>query len=434
MGNQFENEDALRSDLHGLAIRIPGTESEVRLYGFAKVSSYYDLSGRNQTDAPPPQFIPLNNSAADQQGGELAVTARFSRIGVDTRSLTDWGTLETRIEGDFAGGAPTSTNAVFRLRQAWAELGTANFRVLAGQANSVWNEGIYETIVDATNLNQSFTRQAQIRATGRLAPGLTGMISLEAPETQFTSVAGVFNPGTNFTGGASPAFNTAPDLVGRLSYANDGLIADVRGLVRRLSVRTAGTAAPPPNASMNATGWGVAGHVRMPMRWIWDGFGADEVIGMAYYGEGIGRYFGGNTTGQDALSNIGLPGVISPSLDPLPTYGVAVSYRRFWAPQLRSNVAYAYSWQDYPSYALNFVPGSPSALGLNRDMQQVFANLIWSPFGAIRNGVFGSGAVDVGLEYILTRRDLFGGSSAAGSVGAGLGITNRIVGVVVGRF
>lgn len=185
---------------------------------------------------------------------------------------------------------------------------------------------------------------------------------------------------------------------------------------------------------MNATGWGVAGHVRMPMRWIWEGFGADEVIGMAYYGEGIGRYFAGNTTGQDALSNIGLPGVVGGSLDPLPTYGVAVSYRRFWAPQLRSNVAYAYSRQDYPSYALNFVPGSPSALGLNRDMQQFFANLIWSPFGQIRNGVFGSGFMDVGLEYILTRRDLFGGSAAAGPVGAGLGITNRIVGVVVGRF
>ncbi|MFL5284042.1 MAG: hypothetical protein ACJ8AW_24370 [Rhodopila sp.] len=67
-------------------------------------------------------------------------------------------------------------------------------------------------------------------------------------------------------------------------------------------------------------------------------------------------------------------------------------------------------------------------------MQQVFVNLIWSPFGEIRNGVFGAGFMDVGLEYILTRRDLFGGSAAAGSVGAGLGITNRIVGVVVGRF
>ena len=142
----------------------------MRLYGFAKLSGWTDLNGRNQTDAPTAQTIPLNNSAADMQGGDFGMTARFSRIGVDTRTLTSWGTLETRIEGDFGGGSPTSSNAVFRLRQAWAELGTEQFRVLIGQANSLWNEGVFETLIDATNLNQSFVRQAQVRATGRLGP------------------------------------------------------------------------------------------------------------------------------------------------------------------------------------------------------------------------------------------------------------------------
>ena len=133
MGNQFSNEDALRSDLPGLSIRIPGTDSQVRLYGFAKLSAWTDLNGRNQTDAPTAQTIPLNNSPADMQGGDFGMTARFSRIGVDTRTLTSWGTLETRIEGDFGGGSPTSSNAVFRLRQAWAELGTKEFRVLSAR-------------------------------------------------------------------------------------------------------------------------------------------------------------------------------------------------------------------------------------------------------------------------------------------------------------
>jgi hypothetical protein len=116
-----------------------------------------------------------------------------------------------------------------------------------------------------------------------------------------------------------------------------------------LSVRTSGTPASPPSLNLNATGWGLAAHVALPMRWIWDGFGTDQLIGMAYYGQGVGRYFAGNTFGQDALSNIGLQGVIGGSLDPLPTYGVIAAYRRFWTPQLRSNVSYAYSRQDYPS-------------------------------------------------------------------------------------
>ena len=79
MGNQFSNEDALRSDLPGMSIRIPGTDTQVRLYGFAKLSGYYDLNGRNQTDAPTPQTIPLNDSPADMQGGDFGMTARFSR-------------------------------------------------------------------------------------------------------------------------------------------------------------------------------------------------------------------------------------------------------------------------------------------------------------------------------------------------------------------
>jgi hypothetical protein len=435
MGNQFENEDALRSDLPGVAIRIPGTDTQVRLYGFAKLSSYYDVSGRNQTDAPPAQTIPLNNSAADAQGGEFGMTARFSRFGLDTRTLTDWGTLETRVEGDFGGGQPTSTNAVFRLRQAWAELGDESFRVLFGQANSLWNEGIFETLIDATNLNQSFVRQAQVRATGRLAPGLTGMVSLEAPETQYTAVTGVFNASSTLNGGATPAFTAAPDLLGRLSYSYDGLGADLRGLLRDLSIRTAGTAAAPPSVSLNTLGWGLAAHVRFPMRWVSDAFGPDTLTGMVYYGQGIGRYFGGNTSGQDALSNIGLPGVgNAPSIDAVPTYGAIVAYRRFWTPQVRTNVSYAYAHADFPSYALQFTPGSNSALFLNRDMQQVFVNLIWSPFGHVRDGVFGSGWLDVGIEYLFTRRDLFGGSAAAGSAGAGLGVANRIVAAAVGRF
>jgi hypothetical protein len=117
MGTQFE--DALRSDLPGLSFRIPGASTEVRFYGFAKGLAYTDLNGRNQSDAPAPQGIPLSGSAADLQGGDFGMSARFSRFGMDTRTLTNWGTLETRIEGDFGGGAPASNNALFRLRQAW---------------------------------------------------------------------------------------------------------------------------------------------------------------------------------------------------------------------------------------------------------------------------------------------------------------------------
>ena len=66
--------------------------------------------------------------------------------------------------------------------------------------------------------------------------------------------------------------------------------------------------------------------------------------------------------------------------------------------------------------------------------QQVFANLIWSPFAEVRNGVFGSGWLDLGLEYVFTRRDLYGGAAAAGAAGVGHGIANRFLFAAVARF
>ncbi|WP_424811906.1 DcaP family trimeric outer membrane transporter [Roseococcus sp. YIM B11640] len=435
MGSPYE--DALRSDLPGIAFRVPGTDTQVRLYGFAKISAYNDFGARNQTDAPLPGGIPLRGSDADRQGGDFGATARFSRFGIDTRTLTGWGTLETRIEGDFGGGAATSTNAVFRLRQAWAELGSDSFRVLAGQANSLWNEGLFETLIDATNLNQSFIRQAQLRVTGRLMPGLTGQLSIEAPETQYTSARGVFLPGSGLDGGASPSFNSMPDFLGRLTYRKDGLEVGMRGLLRQIQIRPDGTAAVAvaPPASVRATGWGFAAHGRFPMRWVSDWFGADELLGMAYYGEGIGRYFPGSTNGQDALSNIGLAGVQgSVSLNPIPAWGVTAAYRRFWLPQLRSNFSYAYSRQDFPSYALSFAPGSAAATSLNRGVHQIFANLIWSPFGTVRDGGFSASWLDLGLEFVHTRRDIYGGAAAAGTGQVGHGIANRILFATIARF
>jgi hypothetical protein len=439
MGSQYDGEgqDALRSDLPGLAIRIPASQSEVRFYGFANVHGYRDFNGRNQTDAPTVQNIPLAGSPADMQGGDFGMSARYSRLGMDTRTATAWGTLETRVEGDFGGGAPTSTNAVFRLRQGWAELGSDRFRVLVGQANSLWNEGVYETVNFATNLNQSFVRQPQIRAIATLAPGLTGQISLETPDTQYTSVAGVFTQNSTPIGfaGLSPALTLLPDLLGRLEYRYDGLVLDLRGLLRDLTIRTEGTTAAPPALTRNAAGWGVAGTARFPMRWLSAAFGPDELIGMAYYGQGIGRYFGGNTFGQDALSNIGLPGTAFDfTLDALPTYGATAAYRHFWLPELRSNFVYSYAWQQYPSYAVFFVPGSVSATSLNSSMEQAIVNLIWSPFAELRGNAVGTGWLDVGLEYVYSHGNIFGGTAATIPVGAGFATANRVLGSVTVRF
>jgi hypothetical protein len=225
-----------------------------------------------------------------------------------------------------------------------------------------------------------------------------------------------------------------PDYLWRLTYRENGLEIGGRALLRDLTARTDGTAIT-PSGSESAIGYGFAGHVRFPMLRFSDCFGPDELITMAYYGEGIGRYFSGNTGGQDALSNLGLPGAANDySLNTVQTWGITAAYRRFWTPQLRSNFAFSYTRQEYPNYAYNFVPGTAAATSLNHQMDQTFVNLIWSPFGSVRDGTFRSGSVDVGIEYLYSYRELFGGSTAGGAAGDGAGTANRVLFGVIVRF
>jgi hypothetical protein len=171
------------------------------------------------------------------------------------------------------------------------------------------------------------------------------------------------------------------------------------------------------------------------MRWLSEAFGPDQISVMAYYGKGVGRYFAGNSAGQDLLTNLGLPGVVSDfTQDALETYGATVAYRHFWMPQLRSTVAYSYARQNYPSYVLAFTPGSASATSLNNEMQQGIANVIWSPFATQRNGTVDTGWLDAGVEYIYTDRKVYGGAAATGAAGDGYGKANRFMGAAIVRF
>jgi len=118
----------------------------------------------------------------------------------------------------------------------------------------------------------------------------------------------------------------------------------------------------------------------------------------------------------------------------VPSYGGTVAYRRFWTPTLRSNLAYSYTRQDFPNYVSGFAPGSAAALSLNREMQQVIGNLIWSPFAERSTTRQPFGWFDIGLEYVWSRRELEGGAAAAGPGVEGTGTANRIVGFAVARF
>ena len=80
------------------------------------------------------------------------------------------------------------------------------------------------------------------------------------------------------------------------------------------------------------------------------------------------------------------------------------------------------------------VDSSASAVLLNSDMQQGIVNLIWSPFAEYRNGTVDTGWLDVGLEYVHSRRNVFGGAASTGPGVSGDGTANRVLGAAIGRF
>jgi hypothetical protein len=428
-----EVDEALRGSLDGLAMRVPNTDTSVRLYGFVRLTGYRDFNARNQTDAASVQGIPLRGSAADRQGGDGDFTARSSRIGVDTRTPTAFGQLDTTIEGDFRGEVSPGGDLAFRLRLAFAELTQGDWRFLFGQANSLWNDGLFEAYHDATNLNQSFIRQAQLRVSRRFGERLTAQVSLEAPAADLTTSRGTITPSTRLDGAASPAFETFPDLLGRLTWRDAHNEYVLRGLLRQITLQPEGTTFA-PGPEQDAIGFGLAAHARIGLGQFVPALGRDEFTLMGFYGEGIGRYLAGNSFGQAAVSNIGLTGNEDYSLDTVPTYGGLAAYRHFWSTTLRSNLAYAYTRQDFPSYVNGFTPGSAAATGLNREMQQVIANLIWSPFAERTTTRQPFGWFDLGVEYVWSRRELAGGDQAAGAGVKGTGEANRIVGFAIARF
>jgi hypothetical protein len=428
-----EVDEALRGSLDGLAMRVPNTDTSVRLYGFVRFTGYRDFNGRNQTDAAAVQNIPLNGSAADRQGGDGDYTARGSRIGVDTRTPTHLGQLDTTLEADFRGEISPGGDLALRLRLAFAELTQGDWRFLIGQANSLWTDGLFEAFHDATNLNQSFVRQAQLRVSRRFGENLTAQVSLEAPGADLTTSRGAITPSTRLDGAASPAFEEFPDLLGRLTWRDASHEYVLRGLVRQITLRPEGTTfAPAPDK--DAIGFGIAAHARIGLGQFIPALGRDEFTLMGFYGEGLGRYLAGNSFGLGAVSNIGQTAGNDYSLDTVPSYGGLAAYRHFWSPTLRSNLAYSYARQDFPDYVSGFTPGSSSALSMNREMQQVIANVIWSPFAERATTRQPFGWFDLGLEYVWSQRDLEGGAAAAGAGVQGRGEANRIVGFAVARF
>src|SRR5258708_5811279 len=118
--------------------KIPGTNTSLRLGGYAKLDIIHDLNAP-QGDFVSFPSIPLAGTVAARRQGDTRLDARQSRFNIETRTPTAYGTAKTLIEGDLegvGGNEFASNSTTFRLRHAYGGLGP----LLAGQT---WSNFMY---------------------------------------------------------------------------------------------------------------------------------------------------------------------------------------------------------------------------------------------------------------------------------------------------
>jgi hypothetical protein len=431
---QTEARQQAANDLRGSmpnSIRIPGTNTSVRLYGFAKMSMTGDLGPRNRSDVITAQSIPLSRGAngARSEGGFNA-TARRSRVDIETDTFVSesFGSVRTLVEFDFAGQTndlttqATSNAYTPRLRLAYGEFGKLDGwgTVLAGQAASLYNLGTpIQWLSDWTALGTSATRQAQIRYSKRFGGHFTASVALENSYSDITSATGTSYPDNN--GGAGFGVNNVPDLTFRGMWEDTWGFLALRGMVRQIRIENNGATVPGQRYSSSTTGYGIGltGAVNLLDKRL-------VLAGAADFGDGLGRYLDSTSSGVGAVTDFGANGRTSNAqIDTVQVASAYVGAKYFFTPTLRSNVSLHGAHLNYPSYVAQFQGCGGGAAGsvcnaLNRDIWVTAANLIWSP----------ARMIDVGIEYQHVERTLE--NRNRDSVRGGK--ADRIQGSVIVRF
>lgn len=328
----------------------------------AMVSDYEDFEpGAASTDRTFyfPAGMRGTGSSSEENVRKFDAHARQSRINFKTSSKIDGHSLTSYIEMDFMttsnGNEIISNSYSPRLRHAFIKFDNW----LIGQTWSTFmNVYALPESVDFVGPTEStvFIRQPMIRYSNG---GL--MVALENPES--------------FGAGVSDRDdNELPDLVARYVHKGDFGHVSLGGVVRQLTVETAG-----PGGDDTATGWGLSlsGKIKVGAK--------DDIRFELNHGEGVGRYVG-VAIAQDAFVDS------NGDLETIELTAWHASYRHFWTDKLRSNFIYGTIDIDQDSDA-----GFATARAEEVTSYQV--NLMYSPVKPLTFGVM----------YMHSERDDFDG-------------------------
>ena len=349
------------------SIKVPGTDTSLKVYGYAQLDMVKDFKGRNDdinnNDWASAVFVqPFDNSTAgSKKKGQVYLTGKTSRLGVMTSTPTDMGNLTVKLEGDFnapnAFQGELATNSVgFRLRHAYGQVGNW----LVGQT---WGNFLdLRSFADTVDFNgpggNPLLRHPQVRYTANVGQGSTLAVSLENPAS------------LTFSGSD---FDKNPDLVANWSYNTDKGHLSLRAVSHEYS-----------NAVRSKRGYGVGLGGSMM-------FGKDTLVAQVNTGDGIGRYML-NSLIQGAAD-------VGSEIRLWRATGWHLGYTHVWSPAVRSNLVVSQTRFASDAKLDAFGRGLGSAdLVPNKKIDQAFLNTFW---GIAKN-------TELGLEYAYGKRTTFG--------------------------
>ncbi len=387
VGNTGEKPAITVGDVKG-TFKIPGTETSVGLGGYVKTDILLGSvsAGRDRLGDQQLVFSQIPVGGTPGEHSQIAFHAKESRLWFKSFTASSWGDINTLIEMDFYGD-PAAYTYTPRLRHAYGSIG--NF--LAGQTWTTYlNAAALPEHLEVggsagatTSLRQPLVRWTQAFALAGLP--MEWQAAIETPRSRLWVDNSIENPasGSNKSGSADPNLDNSyfttpnadryPDLVTRVNFNPEWGNLSLAALGRQIRYSNSAT-------GLQRDIWGGGINLAGKINTI----GLDNIRFMTHYGNGEGRYVATNNTFSDAA----LDG--NGNLELTTTYGGMVSYQHWWSKQWRSTVTYGFAQAEQAGF-VNQV--------LNRQVQSIHANLLWSPVSQAM----------MGIEYTYANRELIDG-------------------------
>jgi len=308
------------------AAQEPTTSPKFDIYGFAMLDfgKQIDQTNPKYYDVVRPTQLPAfeNEYGAD---GQVFMSIRPSRLGVQAWFPTSAGELYTLFEFDLFGSGALAGETAFHIRKVWGQLGKFG----AGQNNSSFTDiDVFPNTLEFWGPNgMVLFRNVQVRYSPIMGESFLN-ISLERPGA--SADQGYYGDRIELDG--ITAKFPLPDLTAQYRSAHKWGYVELGGILRRIEWEDVNNDAF--DLSGGATGWGFALSSNIKA-------GKNDVLKLqGVYGEGMQNYM------NDAPVDIGIQENFSDPVQPiigvaLPMWSMMAFLDHSWSEKLTSSAGYS---------------------------------------------------------------------------------------------